>query len=101
MSKVNLTCRFDSAKSFYGKAKVEEYEDNLVKSLQLYSYDTLVAIITFDKVSDTIKFDYLGKFSRTTTRHQKEFFRQHGLCDDEIKILMKDRVLIKERTDVK
>ena len=84
-----LMCKFCSNKSFYGKAMVKEYEDNLVKTYKLYSYNTLVAIVSYDKLSSLVQYNYLGKFSCTSTRHQKEFFKQHGLNDNLIKDLFK------------
>lgn len=36
---------------------------------------------------------YFGKYSCTTTRHQKEFFKQNGLSDKEIKDLFKNGTL--------
>lgn len=82
-----LDCRYDTRNSFYGKAKVEEKEDNICKNYLLYSYGTLVAIYTEDKITNLKRYDYLGKYSQTTTRHQKEFFKQNGLSDKEIKEL--------------
>lgn len=60
--------RYDSRKSFYGKAHVIVYADG---SADLLSYDTIVAHIDTEG-------NYIdeGKFSQTTTRHQKEFYRQ-------------------------
>lgn len=84
-----LDCVYDTRKSFYRKAKVEIEEDNTILVLKLYSYNTLVAIVTYDKLSTLIEYDYLGKYSQTTTRHQKEFFRQNGLNDNEIKEIFK------------
>lgn len=84
-----LMCKFCSTNSFYGKAIVREYEDNLVKTYKLYSYNTLVAIVSYDKLSSLVQYNYLGQFSSTTTRHQKEFFKQHGLNDNLIKDLFK------------
>lgn len=82
-----LECRYDSRKSFYKKAKVEIKEDNITYNELLYSYGTLVAIYTKDKITGLEQFTYCGKYSQTTTRHQKEFFRQNGLSDKEIKEL--------------
>lgn len=62
-----LSARFDSRKSFYGKAKVIEYDDG---SRALKSYDTIVSREKGGKV------EHLGKWSNTTSRHQKEFERQ-------------------------
>lgn len=89
----DLECRYDTRASFYGKAKVEDiYNDGSV--LTLYSYGTLVGQITKNK-NKTI-YRYMGQYSCTTTRHQKEFFRQNGLCDKEIKELFNKGHLEKE-----
>ena len=84
----------DSRKSFYGKAQVVEYTNHEgSKELVLFSYNTEVAKI----IKNCGKFTYIyyGKYSSTTTRHQKEFFKQNGLNDDEIKMLFKSGELIK------
>lgn len=95
----DLECRFDSRQSFYGKAVVEEIEHSgkygTSKLLNLYSYGTLVAKV-FYSINGTIEYIYFGKYSKTTTRHQKEFFKQNGLSDKEIKELFKNMELIKE-----
>ena len=88
-----LECRYDSRASFYKKAKVVIKEDNICCNELLYSYGTLVAIYTKDKMSTLEQFSYLGKYSQTTTRHQKEFFRQKGLDDKQIKELFKNGVV--------
>ena len=72
---------------------VEIKEDNICINYLLYSYGTLVAIYTIDKIKNYRRYDYLGKYSQTTTRHQKEFFKQNGLSDAEIKELFKTGVL--------
>ena len=66
----NLNARFDSAKSFYGKAQVLENEQEEIKILQ--SYETYVCIIKGNHafISDT--------YSNTTVRHIKEFLKQNG-----------------------
>ena len=89
--KYDLSCRYDTRKSFYGKAIIEEIINNNVEDLKLYSYGTLVARIT--KIGNIITYYYFGKYSQTTTRHQKEFFKQNGLSDKEIKELFKEGVL--------
>ena len=61
-----LQPRYDSRKSFYKKAFIIKY-DNIIF---LKSYDTIVAYVENGKY-----FDY-GKFSQTTSRHQKEFRKQ-------------------------
>ena len=62
-----LDCRYDSRKSFYGKAHVIDY-GNGIKELQ--SYNTIVSICRNGKV------EHLGKWSQTTSRHQREFEKQ-------------------------
>ena len=61
---------YDSAQSFYGKAKIIEIENDVF----LLSYDTIVAFYNREtknaKVVDT--------YSATTLRHIKEFLRQSG-----------------------
>lgn len=91
-----LECRYDARQSFYKKAKVVIKEDNICSNELLYSYGTLVAIYSKDKIENKEQFTYCGKFSQTTTRHQKEFFKQHDLSDKEIKELFKTGVLVKE-----
>ena len=94
----NLDCRFDTRKSFYGKAQVKEEmhtgEYGTTRSLNLYSYDTLVAKV-FYNIDGTVEYIYFGKYSQTTTRHQKEFFKQNGLNDKEIKEVFKNGMLTK------
>lgn len=82
MNRYELSCIYCSFNSFYKKAIVEIEEDNIVKTYKLYSYNTLVALVSYDKLSRLIQYDYLGHFSCTTTRHQQEFFRQHGILND-------------------
>lgn len=94
MEKYDLKCRFDSRASFYGKAQVQETKNKNVNDLKLYSYGTLVARIT--KIANKIIYHYFGKYSQTTTRHQKEFFKQNGLSDREIKELFKNGTLERE-----
>ena len=62
-----LEPRFDARKSFYGKAHIIDHENG---TFELQSYDTIVSRCINGKVED------LGKWSNTTTRHQKEFRRQ-------------------------
>lgn len=62
-----LEPRFDSRKSFYGKAHIIDYENG---TFELQSYNTIVSRCVNGKVGE------LGKWSQTTTRHQKEFRRQ-------------------------
>lgn len=63
-----LMARYDSRKSFYGKAHIIELDNGII---QLKSYDTIVGEIkdnTYHQLWD-------GK-SQTTTRHIKEFKKQ-------------------------
>lgn len=67
MRAFELMPKYDSRKSFYGKAIVLDEGDGVFK---LYSYNTLVSICINGIVED------FGKFSVTTSRHQKEFRKQ-------------------------
>ena len=69
----DLQARYDSRKSFYGKAVVREYADG---SKELYSYHTLVARINADG-SKNASAEYWA--SQTTNRHIREFYRQNGI----------------------
>lgn len=89
-----LIPRYSSRKSFYVKAQVEEIENKNVKDYKLYSYGTLVARII--KIGNIIEYHYFGHYSATITSHQKEFFKQNGLNNDEIKKICKEEKLIKE-----
>lgn len=62
-----LSPRYDARKSFYGKAKVIDYENG---TQELQSYGTIVSRCDNGKVT------HFGKWSQTTSRHQKEFERQ-------------------------
>lgn len=62
-----LVPRFDARKSFYGKAHIVDHENGI---FELQSYNTIVSSCVNGKVEE------FGKFSNTTTRHQKEFRRQ-------------------------
>lgn len=62
-----LEALFDARQSFYGKVHVIDYENG---TLELQSYNTIVSRCVNGKVEE------LGKFSATTTRHQKEFRKQ-------------------------
>lgn len=84
---------YDARQSFYGKAqvRVQKNEFNYIRSL--YSYGTLVASIICDYDKNIMICKYFGKYSQTTTRHQKEFFKQENLSDKEIKELFKNGIL--------
>ena len=64
-----LTARYDTRKSFYGKAKVYQDEKG---NYYLMSYSTIVSECKNGKVI------HYGKYSQTTSRHQKEFERQYS-----------------------
>ena len=61
---------YDSAQSFYGKAKVIEIENDVF----LLSYETIVAFYNRKtKIAEVV-----DTYSATTLRHIKEFLRQSG-----------------------
>ena len=62
-----LVPRYDTRKSFYGKARVVDHENG---TIELQMYDTIGSRCVNGKVEE------LGKWSQTTTRHQKEFRKQ-------------------------
>ena len=89
----DLSCRYDARQSFYGKARVKEERKKDYCKLSLISYSTTVATIEYfykDLYVEKAIYQYFGKYSQTTTRHQKEFFKQNNLSDKEIKQLFKD-----------
>ena len=63
----NLNCRYDSRKSFYGKARIMIDDDGIK---YLISYNTRVARIKDGKLG------IYGFYSSTTLRHIKEFAHQ-------------------------
>ena len=73
----DLEPKYDSRKSFYGKAKV--YSDD-VGHLLLMSYSTIVAEITDAIATEdgkpSVKVN--GWYSATTSRHINDFLYQHG-----------------------
>ena len=83
----NLEPRYDSRKSFYGKARVEtDYPER--GSKVLYSYSTPVVGIRDGKVT-LLRNGYLGWASSSTTlRHVKDFLRQEGFASGSYKELM-------------
>lgn len=69
----DLSPRFDSRASFYGKAHVVEWEDN---TITLRSYDTDIIKL----MSEKRKFIKLySEYSATTNRHIQEFSKQNNL----------------------
>lgn len=95
-----LIPRYTSRQSFYGKALVKEYYDDDKKIIDLISYTTKVASIEYiytDKLDvKQITYKYLGHYSSTTTSHQREFFLQHGLNEEQFKKLVKNDSLVIE-----
>ena len=89
-----LLCRYDTRQSFYGKAFVETTKTTYELTQDLYSYGTLVA--RYYNLNNKKTYYCFGKYSQTTTRHIKEFFKQNGLTDKEIKELFKNGKLEKE-----
>lgn len=71
MTIFDLTARYDSRKSFYGKAKVLIFDNG---TIQLLSYDTIVGEIRDGKYYQL----WDGK-SQTTTRHINEFKKQFNI----------------------
>lgn len=67
----DLESRFSTRCSFYGKAKIVRWDDHK-NFIGLLSYSTIVAL--YNK-SHKIFYNF-GKYSATTTRHQKEFEAQ-------------------------
>ena len=62
-----LEPRFDARQCVYCKAHTIDHQNG---TFEIQSYDTIVSRCINGKVED------LGKWSNTTTRHQKEFRRQ-------------------------
>jgi hypothetical protein len=75
-----LPTRYDSRKSFYGKATVEVSDGKQV----LYSFGTKVAEIENGKAK------VFGTYSPTTSRHIKEFLLQNSFKAENSKQIMKD-----------
>ena len=65
--KEELQAVYDSRKSFYKKAFVIHLDAN---TILLQSYNTIVAHIKNGKITN------YGKYSNTTSRHQREFEKQ-------------------------
>lgn len=90
---IELKPIYDTRQSFYRKAQVQVQKNDFECTRSLYSYGTLVASIIWNYDKNIMTCKYFGKYSQTTTRHQKEFFRQEDLSDEEIKELFKNGVL--------
>jgi hypothetical protein len=75
-----LKVRYDSRKSFYGKAQIEKIGNAVI----LYSYGTKVAEIKNGKAK------VFGFYSLTTLRHIKEFLKQNGFEAESKSQILKD-----------
>lgn len=75
---------YDSAQSFYGKAKVFEIENDVF----LMSYDTIVAFFNRDVRTVGV----VDTYSVTTLRHIKEFLKQNGFKAENKKQIEKDYI---------
>lgn len=84
-----LEPRFDSRASFYKKARVVKKDNG---DEELYSYGTHVGGVRNGKPYSK------GKFSQTTSRHQKEYFTQKGFDSKDISI--EEGKLIEARNNV-
>lgn len=69
METFELFPKYDTRKSFYGKAKIVEHKNG---DKDLISYTTTVA-----SIKNNILYVY-GWFSNTTARHINEFLKQNG-----------------------
>ena len=72
-----LEPRFDSRNSFYKKAKVVTKDNG---DEELYSYGTHVGGIRGGKPYSK------GRFSQTTSRHQREFFKQRDINPNDVEV---------------
>lgn len=76
---------YDSAQSFYGKARVYICNNDVF----LVSYDTLVAFFNSTEMKPRV----MGTYSATTLRHIKEFLKQNGFKAETKKQIEKDYML--------
>lgn len=94
----SLEPKYDKAKSFYGRAKVEEVDN----TINLISYDSNICTIFVNGLDDLeVEIydvtDYYGEsltFSSTSLRHLKEFLLQNGLRADNKNQICKDYKII-------
>ena len=71
--KTELKTQYDTRKSFYGKAVVEQEEN----TTNLFSYNTKVATISKDGTAQVF-----NTHTQTTLRHVKAFLQQNGFRAD-------------------
>lgn len=76
----NLQVRYDARNSFGGKAKVDEKDGKIT----LISYTTEVCVIENGKAR------VIGFFSKTTTRHIREFLKQNGFKAESVQQIKRD-----------
>ena len=82
-----LTPKFDSRKSFYGKAKISFEGDRRL----LLSYGTPVAFIDFEVHGNRLPVLLDGWDStQTTLRHVKEFLKQNDLKAESLEQMRRD-----------
>lgn len=93
MQVYELSAKYDSRASFYGKAQVIEEDDG---TLTLQSYSTKVAKIIPAHAKKTgsgwanKKAEVYGTYSQTTLRHIKEFLVQNGFTANNSRQIMAD-----------
>ena len=78
VTEFELSPRYATVKTFHGKARVKEFNNNGKDCFKLYSYNTLVCVIEKDVDTGNDKLYRLDDalYSATTLRHCKEFLRQ-------------------------
>lgn len=81
MQTYELSAIWDSRKSFYSKARVNNNDGDL----ELISYNTRVAVVYPDGTASVY-----GTYSSTTLRHIKEFLLQNGFKAENKKQILKD-----------
>lgn len=90
MQVYDLSTRYDSRASFYGKARVEVNDDGV---MHLISYTTHVATIFPDNSTgrqEPARAEVYGTYSQTTLRHIKEFLLQNGFTANNSKQILAD-----------
>ena len=90
---------YDSRKSFYGKAQVQLNKTDNTEVYTLFSYDTKVATCVKDTETNNMTCTLVDIFSNTTTRYQKEFFRQMGMTEKEVDDLFKEYRKLKKESE--
>lgn len=81
-----LRPEYDSAKSFYGKARVTFMGDGSGAGVTLTSYETPIVTLYLTSKGEVVSVFWIHRhpadLSNTTWRHIREFFRQAGLKAD-------------------